>query len=1013
MVRAVANSLSAAPDWPDVTRTAAGQVPESTAWLRAAWADEDTAEALSLASPTLARQIEQLCQDDNPNAREVRRAVLATGRYLLRAAGRPTPFGFFAGVQTARFAPSAALSWGHGHRPVVRAAAGWLAEVIAQLEDCPMLLAQLEVVANNTVIVRGDRLVVPHQPLAHPGGATGTAEVTVRHTTAVSFAVAAAHAPIWFETLTGKLAASFPSTPPQRITRALTELVANRVLITNLHAPATEPDALGHLLSVLDMAAVESIAEVADLVAVLRSLHADLREHNRTPSRAGRVRATATTGRAVAVKRPVFAVDLLLDADLVLPEAVAREAERAAELLARVSAFPFGVAAWREYHQRFYERYGRGAMVPLLDMVADSGIGWPDGYPGTRSAERPRFGERDEALAALAQQSVLDGQREVVLDDPLLAALDFGPAEPRFPSHLEIGFHLHARDQRSLTAGKFLLEVVSVSRAAGVATGRFLPLLASEQRTQFTAALASVPAMDSGTVTAQLSYPPLDPATSHVTRTLATGQLLISLAEHREPSEQVLRPSDLAVGCDGRRMYLAAPRHGVRIEAAATYALNLRTHTPPLARLITELSRAQCAQVTRFSWGAARTLPFLPRLRHGRIVLSPATWRLSAGELPGRAQVWALWDQQFTEWIIRRRLPNRVLLTDGDQKLPLDLAQSSHRVLLRSHLDTAGLAILTEAPEPADLGWAGGRAHEIVLPLTATRAPTWPRLPKPGLPRLLGRRHGDAPGTSRVLLAALYGDLERQDTVLTRHLPELLERLCRPRWWFVRFRDPHQHLRLRIALDDPSDFGPTAAVVSTWAGELREAGLLAHLSYPSSFPEIGRWGDGSAWEAAEQVFRTDSAAALAQLSQPRRPERQALLAAQAVAIAASFTGSPTAGLDWLVRNIPPKAPAPIPRPVFSRAVHLADPACDWAALRDEVGGTEIVDGWAGRDKALVAYRRLFPSARTQGVELDDVLGSLLHCSYVRGHRIDFDDEAQVLYLARAAALARLSRNGEM
>lgn len=88
---------------------------------------------------------------------------------------------------------------------------------------------------------------------------------------------------------------------------------------------------------------------------------------------------------------PAPAVDLRLDADLVLPQAVADEAARAAHLLARLSAAPNGTAAWRSYHQKFYERYGRGALVPLLDMVADSGIGWPDGHatpPSTSPAAR-------------------------------------------------------------------------------------------------------------------------------------------------------------------------------------------------------------------------------------------------------------------------------------------------------------------------------------------------------------------------------------------------------------------------------------------------------------------------------------------------------------------------------------------------------------------------------------------------------------------------------------------------
>ncbi|MEU4119886.1 hypothetical protein AB0F71_35985 [Kitasatospora sp. NPDC028055] len=98
----------------------------------------------------------------------------------------------------------------------------------------------------------------------------------------------------------------------------------------------------------------------------------------------------------------------------------------------------------------------------------------------------------------------------------------------------------------------------------------------------------------------------------------------------------------------------------------------------------------------------------------------------------------------------------------------------------RTNLRSGPHALLVEEPDPAALGWAGGRAHEIVVPVTATRTPAWPRLPKPAPARIVRRGHGDAPGTSRVLLASLYGDPARQDTVLARHLPDLLERLGRP-----------------------------------------------------------------------------------------------------------------------------------------------------------------------------------------------------------------------------------------
>ncbi|MFD7639186.1 lantibiotic dehydratase [Kitasatospora sp. NPDC059795] len=983
LVRAVANPAPAVPAWPDLDE--AGLPARQMQWLREAWADELLAVALEQASPVLAQQVRQLTTAAGAAPREVRRAALSTARYVLRAAGRPTPYGYFAGVQGASFASTSTLRWGCGHRVARTVPADRLTEATAQLEHLPGLLDLLDVVANNTVQIRGERLVVPHRPLVRPGLGTAAAETTLRRTHPVVIALEAARHPVRFRDLADKVRTEFPAASGEQVTAVLAELVAHRALITNLHAPATDPDPVTHLRTALDATAA---AELPGVTAVLDNL--------------------LTTGTDSAGS----AVDLRLDADIVLPQTVADEAARAAHLLTRLSPARKGTAAWRAYHQRFYERYGRGALVPLLDMVADSGIGWPDGYPGAPAADRPRFDERDERLAALAQQAALDGEREVLLDDAVLRSLDLSPDEPRWPPHLEILARIHAPTQQALDRGAFRLEVVSASRAAGVSVGRFLHLLEPAHRAAFTDLLTNLPTMDEHALTAQLSYPPLDAATGHVARSMETGQLVISLAEHRRAADGVLGPEDLAVGCDGRRMYLAAPVLGARIEASATHALNLRTHTPPLARLITELSRAHAAQVTHFSWGSLGALPFRPRLRHGRVIISAASWRLTADELPPRASDFAKWDEMLSAWLVRRRVTRHVTLAADSQGLPLDLDRPGHRVLLREHLRSAPHAVLVERPDPADLGWADGRAHEVAIPVTATRAPAWPRLPKPTPARILRRGHGDAPGTSQVLLASLYGDLERQDTVLAHHLPDLLQRLGRPKWWFVRFRDPRQHLRIRIALPDPDAFGPTAAVISAWTAELHQAGLLSEVVYPTSYAETGRWGKGPAWAAAEQVFRSDSTAVLAQLSQPVRPRWHALLAAQAVAIVAGFTGSASAGLRWLVANVPAKPPTPVARPVFAEAVRLADPTDRWAALRDEPGGAAVIDAWAERHEALDAYRRFFPGPHTTGVDADDVLGSLLHSSYVRAHRIDFDDEAQVLYLARAAALACLARDGD-
>ncbi|WP_405976733.1 lantibiotic dehydratase [Streptomyces sp. NBC_00988] len=976
-------------------------------WLRTVWSDEDVVEALQHASPALAVQVRSVCTSEKPSSRVVRRTALSVARYLLRSEHRATPFGLFAGVATAEFGPQARAGWGAKHVAVGRAGAEWLDSVIEQLESCPDLLERLPVVVNNTVTTRGDRLIVPFQPDVQDDR-TRAVEASMALTDPVRTVLAAMRAPIRFGALLDNLRAEFPEAGHVKSRALLWELIRRRVLITSLHAPSTETDVLGYLLAQLDAIDAATLAPVAETVRELRAVREGLEE---CATRGGRHSVADQMRQLVpGLRRHPIALDLRLDAQIVLPNAVAREVERAALVLTRVSTCPYGTAAWNEYHQRFYEQYGIGTLVPLAEAVADSGTGYPDGYPGTPAGtRRPRVSARDDTLVRLAQAAALDGRDEVRLTDELIAALDMGPEERRLPPHLEIGVRVHAASLRELQRGRFRLEVVSVSRGVGISTGRFLSVLAPGDRQALAAELADLPAADGNTVPTQLSFPPLLPENAHVTRVPQILPTVISLQEHRAPGDDVLTPEDLAVGCDGRRMYLAAPERGQRIEAVGMHALNLHTHTPPLARFITELSRAQCAQVTMFDWGVAAAMPFLPRLRYGRTVLAPARWRLEAPELPSRARPRAEWNTALTDWRAQRRLPRRVFLVEDDRRLFLDLDQAGHRTLLRRHLDRTHLAVLVEALEPEALGWCDGRIHEVVVPLKATRPPAWPPLPAPTQARALSPAQIQTPAASSVLLATLYGDPRRQDALLSRHLPELLTQLGAPLWWFIRFRDPEQHLRLRIELPTPEAFAETARTVSAWADELRRAGLVADLRYPTSYREMGRWGSGAAWNAAEEVFRADSRAVLAQLSQPRRPHERTLVAAHSVAIASAFLGSAQAGMRWLIDHVPPRAPAPVPRPQFTDAVRLADPADDWAALRTAPGGSAIVSAWADRDAALAAYRLHLPGPDTAGIAVDDVLTSLLHVHFVRHIAVNFPEEEVCLYLARAAALAWTAR----
>lgn len=126
LLRAAARSLdSASGPWPDPADS-----EELRKWLVKAWEDPVLRGAVACASPSLALRADRIAAGRGVPARQVRSAAVALARYQLRAAGRPTPFGLFAGVAGARFGGSALARFGEAHRAAARCDAAWLLSVM-------------------------------------------------------------------------------------------------------------------------------------------------------------------------------------------------------------------------------------------------------------------------------------------------------------------------------------------------------------------------------------------------------------------------------------------------------------------------------------------------------------------------------------------------------------------------------------------------------------------------------------------------------------------------------------------------------------------------------------------------------------------------------------------------------------------------------------------------------------------------------------------------------------------
>ncbi len=954
LVRAAAWNPERETAWPDLI-TAPADTSAWQAWLRETWQATDFATAVTAASPDLANRVEQICAGRQLPDATVRRTVLAVLRYLLRTRTRATPFGLFAGVAPARIGTTAALRVGTGHYAATRPDAAASTALIDRFEQHPALRPHLMLLASNLAVERDGHVVIEHRP-------SGTADegpkhVHVRVTAPVRDALDGARTPVRWGDLAAKLASGFPSAPPAAIDRLLSGLVEQRVLLTSLRPAMT----------------------ITDPLTAFRS-------------HVGRL-APAEAAQISGAARPVL--DLRVDWDLTIPEAVVLEAAAAAKALTRLAPRA-ALAGWAEWHSRFLDRYGPRAVVPVVDAI--DALGYPPGYLGATSASKPSpLPERDGRLIRLAHAAGMRQHREVDLDDGALEKLaTTDPARPVQPS-TELTVRIHAASLAALQQGEFTLHVVGVARSAGTTAGRFLGMLDEPDRRRMTQVYAGLPGVHQGALVAQISSVPLTVRAENVARAPQASELVISLGDYQGPDTSVMPVTDLAVTADADQLHLVSLSRHRPVHTLLLNAVDLGHHSHPLARFLVEAPVALAVPCTGFMWGtAASNLPFLPALRYGRTILSPARWLLTREDLPAATAPWLQWDDALTRWHRDVRVPERVYLGEADQCIALDLTQPSHRALLRAHLDRDDTLVLRPAPESQDLGWTGGRAHEVVIPLVAAQNVAPVRTPG----HVVSRQHSHLPGRDNRVYLQLYGHRDRQNPILTGNLPALMDELGSPEWWFIRYRDPGDHLRVRLT-SAPGTLGSVFEHIGGWTHQLRQRGLITHASVETYHPETARFGGPTAIDAAERYFAADSAAALAQLTtqtQTGAADAHAVTAASMADIATGLLGDRAAAMHWLIEHTRTSPTAP-PRSVYRQAVDLVNSTA-------EDLGEQVTAAWSERRRALTAYRLALTDADTKPGEL---LPDLLHLHQVRVHGPDLAKERTHLHLVRAAALSWTAR----
>ena len=1112
LLRAPLRPGSERPDWaaaagPD------GSTPADRATclalLRGAAADRLFMDALRLASPSLARVVAATAEPATAEPATVepatvgepgstaagrsdaqlRRAVTSVLRYELRLRSRCTPFGLFAGVAPLRFeeptglpAP-AKVAWTEPPTSRTRVDLDWLFRLIRRLEQQPELLPQLTLHRHAGTIRRGSRLVMTAP--SNPGGSAGDTrhnEVSVRLTPVVAAALELAGSGPTGATVAAELQHRFPQATAAQITGLLAALVQQEFLITDLRPVLDGGDPLGRMIEVL-AAAERSAGRALPMLSALRAIAADRDRYDSTPlgERRGVQAALEERMRQLADSERLLHVDLALGAEVRLPHTVAEEAARSLEVLWNLTPTGIGLPHLRSYHREFLERYGANRAVPLVEVLDETiGLGAPAGYgwPASGRPEEKPTGSaraRELLLARLVAGAVRAGERELVLDDAMVARLTAAAetGSGQAPRSCQAFYSLLANDQQALAEGDFLLVTSGgpSDAEAGAMFGRFagLPGTAESVNTLLDELAELAFPEAEGSIHLGVAYQPRLNRALNVANSRRCAEHQVSIGLPPDPGATAVPLEEIGVAANGDHLYAVHLPTGRRLLPHAHNALDLHGLAPNLARFLLELGREAHRLCMPWDWGAAARSPFLPRVRHGRVVLCSATWRMDElSEETGLDP--ANWAAAVDGWRQRWAVPEQIVLTRFDRRLPLDLSQAWHRELLREEIAKDQDVVAVELPggEQRSSGWlrdAQGYSHAAELAVaftTVAQEPVGHPAPQAPVPQARGRVAD--PG-GEWLYARLYLASRQTEGFLCEQLPAFLAKLPEPvgelidSWFFVRYRDDADHLRLRFHGPEeqlwPQLLPPLRDAVARWRGQ----GLVGGFVLDSYDPEWERYGGLRAQAAAERFFTADSRTALQLLATGRRRpptasagpdgrvelpwDREVLAALSVVSIAHAF-GAPNSPDSPDGANGASRANGPHGAGSAEGPARYREPAAAW--LRAHAGGSDklpsdfrsrradwlrLIDpagdhpGLAGHqaeaslraalaDQAvhLAAYRAELDRLTERGENpspLSQLLPSLLHMSCNRLLGPDRDAELRAMALARACAIGNADR----
>ncbi|WP_169304448.1 lantibiotic dehydratase [Pedobacter frigoris] len=346
----------------------------------------------------------------------------------------------------------------------------------------------------------------------------------------------------------------------------------------------------------------------------------------------------------------------------------------------------------------------------------------------------------------------------------------------------------------------------------------------------------------------------------NISRRSVVYPMQVSLLNY-DTTEQPLTLNDIMISAQRGWLILRSKKHNKRLIPRLATAYNYSRSDLSLFRLLCAMqNQGITANLALDLQAILPDAAFYPRLQFKNFILSPRKWKIVFKDLTNNHAT-PLIEESLKLQLEKLKVSRYFKAGFADQTLCFDREKSADLSAFLQYLRKQKSTYVEEALLPSSLVQdSQGKPYLGQYLLSLTHKEQIYRqtyVPAPHTDENCIQKN--IPPGQDWLYFEIYTHPQRSNQVLTNHIQPLVDEYSAliKKWFFIRYNEYGQHIRLRIQLNDPTNAHYITAALTEGLKQEIQSGVVSEFLIKTYKREITRYGHAGI-EAVESHFSKDS-----------------------------------------------------------------------------------------------------------------------------------------------------------